>query len=134
MQLPLSAVRSEDVSALQLEHLVEIDGVTYIQAHPTFLYESIWNLLLLIFLLTVVRHRKKFDGEVFLFYLAGYGLGRFFIEWIRTDQLKTWGLNIPVSMIVAAATFVFALIMILILRKRSGERYKNITDKDKDGE
>ncbi len=125
MQLPLSAVRSEDVSQLQMENLVEINGVTYIQAHPTFLYESLWNLLVLILMLTIVRHKKKFDGEVFLFYLAGYGLGRFFIEWIRTDQLKTWGLNIPVSMIVAAVTFVFALVMIIILRRKA---IKNITE------
>lgn len=118
MQLPLSAVRAEDVSPLQMENLVELNGVTYIQAHPTFLYESLWNLMILIIMLTVVRHKKKFDGEVFLFYLAGYGLGRFFIEWIRTDQLKTWGLNIPVSMIVAAVTFVVAVVLILILRKR----------------
>ena len=66
-----------------------------------FLYESLWNLALLIFILCT-RKKKKFDGYVFFLYLAGYGAGRFWIEGLRTDQLKLWGTNLGVSQILAA--------------------------------
>ena len=79
MQLPLNAVRSSDVTQEMMEHLQTIDGVQYIQVHPTFLYESIWNIGVLLLLLLFTKH-KKFDGEIFLLYLAGYGIGRFWIE------------------------------------------------------
>lgn len=85
MQLPLSAVRSSDVTDSLLQHVVEVNGISYIQVHPTFLYESLWNLILLILLILFTRH-KRFDGEVFLLYLAGYGIGRFWIESLRTDN------------------------------------------------
>ena len=62
------------------------EGTNYIQVHPTFLYEGMWNLMLLIFLLVYLKH-KKFDGEIALLYFAGYGIGRALIESIRTDQL-----------------------------------------------
>ena len=76
MQLPLSAVRSSEVTSAMRENLETIGGTSYIQVHPVFLYESLWCLLL--FLLMLVWKRKKhFHGEVFLKYLAGYGLGRF---------------------------------------------------------
>lgn len=81
--------------------VVTIDAVQYIQVHPTFFYESMWNLCLLLLLLWY-RKRKRFDGELTLFYFTGYGIGRFFIESLRTDQLLIF--NVPVSMIVAAVS------------------------------
>ena len=101
MQLPLSAVRSSDVTTDLMNHVVESGGISYIQVHPTFLYESMWNLVLLILLILFTKH-KKFDGEVFLLYLAGYGIGRFWIESLRTDQLLIPGIGYPVSMALAA--------------------------------
>lgn len=97
MQLPVSEVRSSDITEELWEHIVKINGVDYIQVHPTFLYESMWNLALLLFLIWF-SSRKKFDGQVFTFYLIGYGIGRFWIESIRTDQLKIQVINYPVSM------------------------------------
>ena len=76
MQLPLNAVRASDVTQEMMDHLQTIDGVSYIQVHPTFLYESLWNVGVLLILLFFTK-RKKFDGEIFLMYLAGYGIGRF---------------------------------------------------------
>ncbi|EKC62241.1 Prolipoprotein diacylglyceryl transferase, partial [human gut metagenome] len=64
----------------------------YVQVHPAFLYEILWNLILLIVILGI-RRRKKFQGEIFLIYLTGYGMGRFWIEGIRTDQLLISGTN-----------------------------------------
>jgi len=101
MLLPLSAIRStEDVTTEMLTHIQSINGVDFISVHPTFLYESMWNLALLILMLCT-RKKKKFDGQVFLTYLIGYGAGRFWIEGIRTDQLKLWGTSLPVSQLLA---------------------------------
>ena len=77
----------------------------YIQVHPTFLYESLWNLMVLV-LLAVYTKRKKFDGEVFCLYLLGYGLGRAWIEGLRTDQLWIPGTEIPVSQVLAVVLVV----------------------------
>jgi phosphatidylglycerol:prolipoprotein diacylglycerol transferase len=71
-----------------------------ILVHPTFLYESLWNLALLILILLYTK-KKRFDGELIFLYMAGYGLGRLWIERMRTDQLLLWGTKIPVSMVVA---------------------------------
>ena len=66
------------------------------------------------------KHRK-FDGEIFLLYILGYGVGRFWIESLRTDQLLIPGLKIPVSMVVAAVLVIGSLILIIIARlKRKG--------------
>ncbi len=102
MQLPMDAVRSQlDITPEMIEHLVQIDGVNYISVHPTFLYESLWNIGVLIIML-YFRKRKAFQGEIFFIYLIGYGAGRFWIEALRTDQLLLWGTDIPVSRLLAA--------------------------------
>ncbi len=100
MRLPVDAVRGSDITELMREHMETKDGVSYIQVHPTFLYESLWCLLILILLLLYRKH-KKFNGEVFLMYLAGYGFGRFWIEGLRTDQLLLPGIGFPVSQLLA---------------------------------
>ena len=68
MQLPVDAVRQREITAQMWEHVQSIGGVAYIQVHPTFLYESMWNILVLAFLLWY-RKKKRFQGEVFLLYL-----------------------------------------------------------------
>lgn len=106
MLLPMDAIRSQsDVTTEMLANLVTVNGVQYISVHPTFLYESLWNLGLLILLLCT-RKKKKFDGYVFFTYLIVYGAGRFWIESLRTDQLKLWGTNLAVSQIVAGTLVV----------------------------
>ena len=117
MQLPVSAVRSSDITQELREHIMVIDGISYIQVHPTFLYESLWNLVLLSILLVYWKHRK-FDGEAFLLYIFGYGVGRFWIESLRTDQLLLPILNVPVSMVVAAIMVVASVIIIGVNRKK----------------
>lgn len=119
MELPINAVRSmEDVTREMLEHARVADGVTYIQVHPTFLYESVWNLVLLIFLLCYFK-RKKFDGELFCYYLFFYGVGRFIIEGVRTDQLKLWNTDIPVSQALAGVLMLVSLMLYVGLRRRN---------------
>uniref|UniRef100_UPI004056630E prolipoprotein diacylglyceryl transferase n=1 Tax=Agathobacter sp. TaxID=2021311 RepID=UPI004056630E len=116
MQLPVSAVRTSEITDALWEHATEVAGVTYIQVHPTFLYESLWNLALLALLLIYFKHRR-FDGEIFLLYLFGYGIGRFWIESLRTDQLLLPAIGYPVSMALAAVLVVISLGLIIFYRK-----------------
>lgn len=115
MQIPLSAVRTGDITPELYQNTVVVDGITYIQVHPTFLYESLWNLCVMIFLILYIKHRK-FEGEVFFVYLAAYGLGRVWIEGLRTDQLLIPGTDIPVSQVLAAVMIVGATAWIVIKR------------------
>lgn len=121
MQLPLNAVRTSDVTQEMMEHLQTIRGVQYIQVHPTFLYESLWNTGILLILLFFTKH-KKFNGEIFLLYLAGYGIGRFWIEDLRTDQLLIPGIGLPVSQVLSMIVAICSIIVILIQRKRSAAK------------
>lgn len=87
----------------------------YIEVHPTFLYESLWNALGLVFAHFVLRKHRKFDGEVFLFYLSWYGLGRMWIEGMRTDSLYLFNTGIRVSQLLAGLCFVIAGALLLVL-------------------
>ena len=95
--------------------------------HPCFLYESIWCLIGFIILHFYLKHRK-FDGEVFLMYTGWYGLGRFFIEGLRTDSLYLG--NIRVSQLVAGTCVLASLVLIIVFRgitKRNSD-YKLFVD------
>lgn len=100
MQLKESDVASSNLTHAVLKHIVEIDGTRYIQVHPTFLYESLWNVGVLIILLLFTKHRK-YNGQIFLIYLLGYGLGRVWIEGLRTDQLIFFGTGVAVSQVLS---------------------------------
>lgn len=91
------------------------DGLRYIQVQPTFFYESFWNLCLLILLIFYWPH-KKFNGEIVFLYLFGYGLGRFWIEGLRTDQLFLWNTGLAVSQVLSGILVVGAAAAIIIIR------------------
>ena len=120
MQLPVSAVRSGEITEKMWEHMEVIGGVQYIQVHPTFLYEGLWNLGVLIFLYWY-RDRKKFQGELVLWYLTLYGVGRFWIESLRTDQLLLPVIGFPVSQLLGAVIAVCGLIAICVGHKKAKE-------------
>lgn len=88
-------------------------NVTYYQ--PTFLYESVWNLVGFV-ALHFYSKRRKFDGEVFLLYLAWYGLGRAWIEGLRTDSLYLFNTGIRVSQLLAALSCVAAIAVLVYVR------------------
>ncbi len=121
MRLPVAAVRERDITA-ELASMIP-DGANYIQVHPTFLYEGLWNLGVLLFLLAFLRHRR-FKGEMFLLYLAGYGIGRAWIEAIRTDQLYITGTSIPVNLVMGVFMAAASTAAIVIIRLRSGKKGK----------
>ena len=118
MRLPIDAVSISDITDRMRNHIETVDGVRYIQVHPTFLYESFWCLLVLIALLLYRRH-KKFDGELFLMYLCGYGSGRLWIEGLRTDQLLIPGIKWPVSQVLSGILVVVAVWLIIYNRRES---------------
>ena len=96
MRIRRALVNDNKLNADVLNHRIVENGVEYIQVHPTFFYESCWNLCLLLFMLWFRRY-KKYDGQMLWIYLFGYGIGRFWIESLRTDQLILFGTGLPVS-------------------------------------
>ena len=124
MQLRRDIVNPIMIDSALLQHLVRVNGVDYIQVHPTFLYESVWNLCLLLFLLWY-RPKKRFTGEIFFLYLGGYGLGRVWIEGLRTDSLLLPGTGIAVSQALAGICVLVALLCILAGRRLAARGRKN---------
>jgi 16S rRNA (cytosine1402-N4)-methyltransferase/phosphatidylglycerol:prolipoprotein diacylglycerol transferase len=93
-----------------------VDGV---RVHPTFLYESLWNLGVF-FILILYRRKKKANGEVFLLYGILYSLGRFWIEGMRTDSL--WFMGMRAAQLISLAIIVVFSIMIYIIRHRKSSK------------
>ena len=118
MQLPVSAVRQNEITQEMWDHLVTIDGIDFIQVHPTFLYESLWNLCWLIFLILLRKH-KRFDGQIGALYIIGYGLGRVWIEGLRTDQLLIGHTGIAVSQVLSAVLIAAGIIVYIWLGRKN---------------
>lgn len=131
MRLPVDMVREIDISSSIRAHMVE--GTNYIQVHPTFLYESLWCLMILAIMLIYSKH-KKFEGEIGLLYLGGYGLGRAWIEGIRTDQLFIRGTTIPVSQVLAIVLVVASVVGDLTIRVILAKKSKKVSSSEKEQE
>ncbi len=84
--------------------------------HPTFFYESLWNLIGFIILHFCCKHRK-FKGQIFLIYVAWYGFGRSIIEGLRTDSLYIPNTPIRVSQFLACISWIVACILLVIAKK-----------------
>lgn len=94
--------------------ITDADGVIRYW-HPTFFYESVWNLIGFA-LLHVLSKKRRYDGQTFLQYVAWYGLGRTWIEGLRTDSLYITGTDLRVSQLLAAVSFVIAVGVMLYIR------------------
>ncbi len=117
MRLNVDKVHSYMISQELADKMITVDGVNYIQVHPTFLYESLWNLGVLIIMILFTKH-KKWNGEVFCLYLIGYGIGRFWIESLRTDQLQIGDTGIAISQVVALVTAAVGAFLIVYNRRK----------------
>ena len=117
MRLRVDQVNPANITELMKSHMTTVDGVQYIQVHPTFLYESLWNVLVLVLIL-VFTMKKKFDGEIFLLYLVGYALGRVWIEGLRTDQLQIGSTGIAVSQVLSGAIVLVGIVIWICVRVR----------------
>lgn len=116
MRYQLSQVRASDVTPDILQNLVTVNGVDYIQVHPTFLYESMWSLCVFIILL-ILQRKKKFNGQVCVTYFFGYALGRVWIEGLRTDQLCIG--NVPVSQALSAVLIIASVVLYFYCKKKA---------------
>ena len=104
--------------------LTDATGTTYYY-HPTFLYESLWNLLgLLLLHLFSKSGKRRYDGQLFAMYVAWYGFGRMFIEGLRTDSLYLFETGLRVSQVLAGASVVIALIYLAINGSRTHDENK----------
>ncbi|NSE51722.1 prolipoprotein diacylglyceryl transferase [Coprococcus eutactus] len=117
-----SLISSGVISDTMLANTQTLHGVECITVHPTFLYESLWNLMLLIFLL-IYRKHQKFTGEFAFIYVAGYGLGRCIIEGLRTDSLMIGNSGIRVSQLLGFACFLVGAVVLIVgyVRRAKGQ-------------
>ena len=98
---------------------------TTIYVHPTFLYESLWNLLLLIGLIIFERKgKRRYDGQCTLLYFFFYGLGRMWIEGLRTDSLYIGSTGIRVSQLLSLGLVLASGVIMLIIRRRNTDPAK----------
>ena len=95
--------------------------------HPTFLYESLWNLLGFA-IANVIYRKKKYDGQVFFFYVAWYGFGRMLIEGLRTDSLYLFGTGIRVSQLVGLLCFLIGTVFFVTLWVRAARKAPAIAE------
>lgn len=93
-----------------------LDGT--VGVHPTFLYESLWNVLGFVLLVLLARKGRKFDGQIFLSYVVWYGVGRAVIEGMRTDSLYFFGTGVRTSQMVGIVSAVVAVVIMVVQFKR----------------
>ena len=103
-----------------------IDGVTY---HPTFLYESTWNILVFVLLL-LLRRMNVLRGEIFLSYVIFYSIGRYFIEGMRTDSLYVVG-ELRTAQLLSILLIITGIILIIYRRKTTTVRYNDVPPPEK---
>ena len=106
--------------------VVYVNGVRYLQVHPTFFYESFLNFAFMVALL-FYRPRKKFDGEIVLLYFLGYGIIRFFVEGMRADQMMLGGTGLPLNQVTAVLFSMVSLTLLIIGYRRP--KFKLIRNK-----
>ena len=97
--------------------------------HPCFLYESLWCILGFFVLNYISKKHRKYDGQIFLMYLIWYGFERMIVEGLRTDSLYLPFLNLRVSQILAAATMLVGIILLIVFRNRTVKAADTYNDK-----
>jgi phosphatidylglycerol:prolipoprotein diacylglycerol transferase len=118
------AFGAETASFLRMGLMNKYSGeITYY--HPTFLYESLWNAAGFV-LLHILSGKRKYDGQIALMYVAWYGLGRAFIEGLRTDSLY-WG-PFRVSQLLAAVSCLLALVVLVLQMQKTHDPEKMLVN------
>lgn len=107
-----------------LNHLIRYDGIVYIQVHPIFLYESLWCFMLFVIIM-VCRRFKKFEGEIFLWYIAGYFMGKVWIDIMCTHKFVIPVLNVPFSQLLAGLITIISVCIFVIKRILIEKNTKN---------
>ncbi|MDN5582726.1 MULTISPECIES: prolipoprotein diacylglyceryl transferase [unclassified Corynebacterium] len=115
------------------------DGTVLATVQPTFLYEMVWSLLVVVLLVWADRRFRLGGGRVFMLYVAGYTFGRFFIELLRTDAATTVFGDVRINSVVSAVVFLAALTLFILTRSRTREEPEYVAgpppeDQEGDGE
>lgn len=118
MRYKLSQVSPSNLTEDILQNTIVSGGVEYIQVHPTFLYESLWNIGVFV-LLIILRKSGKFKQGIFAWYLILYGIGRLWIEGLRTDSLYLFGSGIRVSQALSALMIAAGIVMVIWFRRKN---------------
>lgn len=115
------AIKKSDVKYIPevlRDTILQINGVEYLQVHPMFLYEMTWNLVMLILVLLYFK-RRRFNGEIFALYFLLYGIGRAWMETMRTDQLIIGNTGVPLSVVVSILLVTISLAFIIVKRRQA---------------
>lgn len=118
MRYQLSQVSESNLNQNIINNAVTVNGVEYIQVHPTFLYESLWNIGVFIVLL-LLRRSGKFKNCMFAWYLVLYGIGRMWIEGMRTDSLYLFGTGIRVSQALSFLMVIGGIILLVVFTRKN---------------
>lgn len=118
MRYQLSQVSQSNLTQDIINKAVTVNGVEYVQVHPTFLYESVWNIGVFIALL-LLRKSGKFKDGILAWYLILYGIGRTWIEGMRTDSLYLFNTNIRVSQALSFLMVIGGVILLVILKRKN---------------
>ena len=95
-----------------------LDGT--LGVHPTFLYESLWNLLGFFILVLIARKGRRFNGQLFLSYIVWYGLGRAAIEGLRTDSLYFFNTGLRTSQMLGLVSAAAAIVLMVVRFRTAG--------------
>jgi phosphatidylglycerol:prolipoprotein diacylglycerol transferase len=117
--LPWGMISENTVSYLEELQKTGVMVDPNLPVHPTFLYESLWSLAVLITLFVIIR-RRSYKGQVFFAYTALYGVGRFFIEGLRTDSLMLGGVRVSQGLALLCVV-VFGFLYFCFLKKSKSE-------------
>lgn len=113
----IEAYGSETTLPWRMGIIDRISGA-YVEVHPTFLYESLWNLVGLVLICLLLRKFHRFDGISTCLYFIWYGIGRFWIEGLRTDSLYLFSTGIRVSQALSGCLVLAGAILLFILYRR----------------
>lgn len=122
MRLRKEYLDPANITWIQSLNVIEEEGISYIQAHPTFFYESTLSIVLFIILVYLINKKHKFDGQILATYLIGYGLIRTFVESFRTDSLMLGSFKIS-QLVAIVCILIGATIYVL--------HFKNVKPFDK---
>lgn len=123
MRYKLDQVSQNDLTDDILNNIITVDSTKYIQVHPTFLYEALWNVGVMIILI-LLRKSGKIKRKVFPMYIILYGIGRFWIEGLRTDSLYLWNSPIRVSQALSIFLIIVGIVLLFIIKPNGGNGKK----------
>lgn len=127
MRYKLDQVPPVNLSNELMDNIVIIGQTKYIQVHPTFLYEALWNIGVIIVLI-LIRKSGKLKRRIFPMYIILYGIGRSWIEGLRTDSLYLWNTPVRVSQALSVLLIIVGIVLLFIIKPEKSDEGKSESD------